>query len=134
MNILDKTNMKKIVNISSAPKPIAPYSQAVLVKGFLYVSGQIPVDPVTSELNTGDIKTQTKQVMENIRMILKEVEMDFSNIVKCNIFVADMNNFKDVNEVYGSYFPDPPPARETVEVSKLPMNSDIEISCIAAEA
>ncbi|NTW33382.1 MAG: RidA family protein [Bacteroidetes bacterium] len=124
--------MKKAINISGAPKPIAPYSQGILCNGFLFVSGQIPLSPFTGELITGDIQEQTKQVMENVLTILKEAGMDFSNVVKASIFLSDMNNFAKVNDVYGTYFNEVPPARECVQVACLPKNVDIEISVIAA--
>lgn len=123
--------MKKAVNISDAPKPIAPYSQAILANGTLYISGQIAIDPYTGKLVEGGAAEQTKRVMENIRAILKEEGMDFRNIVKCSIFMSDMGIYKNVNEVYGTYFDTDPPAREAVAVSGLPMGVDVEISCIA---
>ena len=123
--------MKKTVNISDAPKPIAPYSQAILSGNTLYVSGQIAIDPYSGKLVDGGAMEQTKRVMENIRAILNEEGMDFSNIVKCSIFMSDMNIYKDVNEVYGSYFKVDPPAREAMAVKGLPMGVDVEISCIA---
>ena len=123
--------MKKVIQISGAPAPIGPYSQAVLINDTLYVSGQIPMDPITGELLTGSIKDLTKGVMQNIGNLLKEENMDFSNIVKCTIFLKDMTQFNDINEVYATYFSDLPPARETVQVSMLPKDVDIEISCIA---
>jgi len=125
--------MKKIVNISDAPKPIAPYSQAVLAGNTLYVSGQIAIDPYTGKQVEGGVATQTERVMENIRAILKEENMDFSNVVKCSIFLSDMSLYKDVNEVYGSYFQVDPPAREAIAAKGLPMGVDVEISCIAAK-
>ena len=125
--------MKKIVNISNAPKPIAPYSQAIFTNGTLFISMQIPIDPYTGKLITGDIKSQTKQILENIKTILSEVNMDLSNIVKCSIFMSDIKIYGEVNEVYGSYFKENPPAREAMQVAGLPMNIDIGISCIAVE-
>ena len=123
--------MKKIINTPHAPKPIGPYNQAVLINGTLYVSGQIPLNPVTGELVKGDIKDQTRQVMENLKAILLAAGMDFSHVVKCSIFISDMHTFPFINEVYGSYFGDSAPARETVQVAALPMFVDVEISCIA---
>ena len=125
--------MKKAVNISDAPKPIAPYSQAILAGNTLYVSGQIAIDPYTGQLIEGGAAEQTGRVMENIRAILKEESMDFSNVVKCSIFLSGMELYKDVNEVYGSYFDDIPPAREAMAVKGLPMGVDVEISCIAVK-
>ena len=123
--------MKLIINTTKAPAPIGPYSQAILESNTLYISGQIPVDPDTNELVTQSIKAQTKQVMENLRQILLEANMDFSNAVKTTIFITDMQFFNEVNEIYGSYFSKDFPARETVQVSKLPKNVDVEISMIA---
>lgn len=125
--------MKKVITSSKAPAPIGPYSHGVLVNGTLYVSGQVGKHPATGELMLGDIKTETKQVMENIKGILSEVEMNFSHVVKTTIFLTDMNNFASVNEVYGSYFSKDFPARETVQVSKLPLNVNVEISVVAAQ-
>ena len=122
---------KTIVSTSNAPLPIGPYSQAVKVGHTVYVSGQIALDPVTNNLVTSDIAAETNQVMTNIGAVLEEAGLSFSNVVKCSIFVNDMGNFAAVNEVYGRYFPENPPARETVEVSKLPKNVNVEISCIA---
>ncbi len=123
--------MKKIVNTDKAPKPIGPYNQSVMANNTLYVSGQIPLNPASGELVKGDIQEQTRRVMENLKAILDEAGMDFSNVVKCSIFIMDMKNFPQVNEVYGSYFTEDPPARETVQVAGLPMGVDVEISCIA---
>lgn len=123
--------MKKVLQIPGAPAPIGPYSQAVLVKDTLYVSGQIPLNPITGELNDSTIENATKQVLENIKALLAEAEMTMDNIVKCSIFLKSLDNFDKVNEIYGTYFRSNPPARETVEVSKLPKDVDIEISCIA---
>ncbi|HSG67779.1 MAG TPA: Rid family detoxifying hydrolase, partial [Bacteroidales bacterium] len=106
--------MKKTVNISDAPRPIAPYSQAVLAGDTLYVSGQIAIDPYTGKLVEGGAAEQTARVMENIRAILKEEGMDFSHVVKCSIFLSDMAQYKEVNEVYGKYFTVDPPAREAI--------------------
>ena len=105
----------------------------MLINDTLYVSGQIPMDPITGELLTGSIKDLTKGVMQNIGNLLKEENMDFSNIVKCTIFLKDMAQFNDINEVYATYFSDLPPARETVQVNMLPKDVDIEISCIAVK-
>ena len=123
--------MKKIITSKNAPAPIGPYSHAVLHGNMLFVSGQVGKHPVTGELMLGDIKTETKQVMENVKGILTDAGMDFTNIVKTTIFLTDMNDFASVNEVYGSYFTGDYPARETVQVSKLPLNVNVEISVIA---
>lgn len=122
---------KKIIYTQSAPDPIGPYSQAVFVNGMLFVSGQIALDPFSGTLVIDNIEKETKQVMENIQAILDAAEMDFSNVVKSSIFLSDMGNFPRVNEVYGKYFGENPPARETVEVAKLPRNVNVEISVIA---
>jgi 2-iminobutanoate/2-iminopropanoate deaminase len=123
--------MKTIVNTNNAPAPIGPYSQAVIAGNFLFVSGQIAMDPSTGELVLDDIKTETKQVMENINAILAGAGVDFSNIVKTSIFLTDMQNFSQVNEVYGTYFADACPARETIQVAGLPKNVNVEISVTA---
>jgi 2-iminobutanoate/2-iminopropanoate deaminase len=126
--------MKKIINTTNAPAPIGPYNQAVLSGDTLYISGQIPLNPQTNELVTGDIKKETKQSMENLKAILVEAGMTFENVVKSTIFLSDMNQFAKVNEVYGSYFDaDTAPARETVEVANLPKFVNVEISMIAVK-
>ncbi len=123
--------MKNIIKTNNAPAPIGPYSQAVAVGGFLFVSGQIPMNPATGEIISTDIKAETKQVMENIGATLSEAGIDFGNVVKTTIFLTDMQSFASVNEVYGSYFTEQFPARETVQVSALPRNVNVEISVIA---
>jgi 2-iminobutanoate/2-iminopropanoate deaminase len=123
--------MKKIINTPDAPAPIGPYSQAVMVNDTLYTSGQIAINPATNQLVLDDIKTETKQVMENLKAVLKAAGMNFSNIAKCTIFISDMNNFGQINEVYGSYFSADFPARETVQVARLPKNVNVEISAVA---
>ncbi len=123
--------MKTIINTSNAPAPIGPYSQAVKAGGFLFVSGQIPMSPVNGELVMDDIKTETRQVMENIKAILTEAGIDFSHVVKTGIFLKDMQNFAQVNEVYGTYFSEAFPARETVQVAGLPKNVNVEITVTA---
>lgn len=125
--------MKKIIYSDKAPAPIGPYSQAVSVNGMVYISGQIPIDQATGDLVSGSIEDETHQVMKNIGFILTATGLTYSNIVKTSIFVKDLGNFGRINEVYGNYFDKQPPARETVEVSRLPKDVNIEISCIAAE-
>jgi len=125
--------MKKIINTPNAPAPIGPYSQAVMVGGTLYTSGQIAINPTTNKLEIDDIKSETKLVMENLKAVLTEAGMGFSNIIKCSIFISDMNNFAQINEVYGTYFSTDFPARETVEVACLPKNVNVEISAIAVK-
>lgn len=123
--------MKKIIQTSNAPTPIGPYSQAVLMNGMLFISGQVAFEPSTGNLITINIIKETNQVMNNILNILKEADMDFSNVVKTSIFLKNMDNFSAVNEVYATYFKDNFPARETVEVSRLPKDVSVEISMIA---
>ena len=124
--------MKTIIKTENAPLPIGPYNQAVLKNDTLYVSGQIAISPTTNELISGDIKAETKQVMENLAAVLKAAQMDFSQVVKCSIFISDMNDFAAINDIYGSYFDnETAPARETVQVSVLPKNVNVEISLIA---
>ncbi|WP_036384286.1 RidA family protein [Muricauda sp. MAR_2010_75] len=126
--------MKKIVNTTKAPDPIGPYNQAVLVKDTLYISGQIALDPSTSELVKGDVKAETKQSLENLKAILEAADMTFENVVKTSIFIKDMHQFSQINEVYGTYFdPETAPARETVEVANLPKFVNVEISMIAVK-
>jgi 2-iminobutanoate/2-iminopropanoate deaminase len=125
--------MKKIINTKNAPAPIGPYSQAVMVDNTLYTSGQIAINPVTNELEIDEIKAETKLVMENLKAVLVGAGMDFSNVIKCSIFISDMNNFAQINEVYGNYFTNNFPARETVEVACLPKSVNVEISAIAVK-
>lgn len=123
--------MKKVIQIPGAPAPIGPYSQAILKGDTLYVSGQIPLNPFTGELVTESIDAATERVMLNIEALLKEAGMNFNHIVKCSIFLKNMDDFAVMNVVYAGFFDDVPPARETVQVSKLPLDVPIEISCIA---
>ncbi len=126
--------MKKIINTTKAPAPIGPYNQAVLTGNTLYTSGQIALDPETMELVLDDIKTETKQVMENMKAVLEAAKMTFENVIKTSIFISDMNEFSQINEVYGSYFNEATaPARETVEVANLPKFVNVEISMIAVK-
>jgi 2-iminobutanoate/2-iminopropanoate deaminase len=126
--------MKKIINTSKAPAPIGPYNQAVLVGNTLYTSGQIALDPDTMELVLDDIKTETKLVMENMKAVLAAADMTFENVFKTSIFISDMHNFSQINEVYGQYFDEATaPARETVEVANLPKFVNVEISMIAVK-
>ena len=122
-----------IINSSNAPAPIGPYSQATMANGVLYVSGQIALDPQSGDLVNADIETETHQVMKNLKAILEEAGLGFEHVLKCSIFVKDLNNFGRINNTYGSYFTSNPPARETVEVSRLPKDVNVEISCIAAK-
>lgn len=122
---------KKIINTTNAPAPIGPYNQSVLLNGILFVSGQIALDPATGELVEGGVVAETHQVLKNIQAILTVAGTSLDKVVKTSIFLSDMNNFTLVNEVYGSYFTTDFPARETVEVSKLPKGVSVEISVIA---
>ena len=125
--------MKTIINSENAPAPIGPYNQAVLNNDILYTSGQIAINPKSGKLVLDNIKSETKQVMENLQAILKEAGLDFSNVLKTSIFIINMNDFNDINEVYASYFNEAnAPARETVQVACLPKNVNIEISMIAS--
>ena len=124
---------KEVVYSANAPDPIGPYSQAIKAGNMLFISGQVAIQKSTGNLVTGNILDETHQVMKNLAEILKAGGMDFSNVAKSTIFLKDMNNFPKVNEVYGSYFKDMPPARETVEVSRLPKDVNVEISCIAVK-
>jgi len=123
--------MKKVLQIPGAPAPIGPYSQAILKNDTLFVSGQIPIDPITGDLINKSVEASTRQVMKNILALLAEAEMSTEDVVKCSIFLKDLNNFEIVNKIYGEYFRSNPPARETVEVAKLPLDVEVEISCIA---
>lgn len=124
---------KEVVYSSNAPEPIGPYSQAIMAGNTLFVSGQIPIDTTSGKIISDDIVAETNQVMKNLEAILKEAGMDFTNVVKCSIFLSDINNFPKVNDAYGQYFKSNPPARETVEVSRLPKDVNVEISCIAVK-
>ncbi len=124
--------MKKIINTDQAPAPIGPYSQAVVAANTLYTSGQIAINPETGKLEIEDILTETNLVMKNLGAVLKKAGTDFSNIIKCSIFIKDMNQFAEINSVYAQYFhEDAAPARETVEVARLPKDVNVEISAIA---
>jgi len=122
---------KKVIHTDRAPEAIGPYSQAIQAGDFLFLSGQIPLDPKTGELVKGDIRNQTRQVLENIRGVLESQSSGMKDVVKVTIFLKDIGNFNRVNEVYATYFPSSPPARSTVEVAKLPKDADIEIEMIA---
>ena len=123
--------MKKIINTSNAPSPIGPYSQAVVVNGFLFASGQVAMNPESGEINLTSIAEETHQVMRNIKAVLLEADYEFSHIVKTTIFLSDMSLFAEVNEAYGSYFDADFPARETVAVKGLPRGVNVEISITA---
>lgn len=122
---------KQIIQTAKAPAPIGPYSQAVKANGMLFISGQVAMNPETGELATGDIQSETRQVMQNLAAILEEAHLTFEHIVKTNIFLSDMSLFAQMNEVYGSFFKGDFPARETVAVKGLPRGVNVEISMIA---
>jgi len=124
--------MKKIIETKNAPAPLGPYSQAVLINNTLYTSGQVAINPETGNLITNNISDETQQVMNNLKAVLSTAEMDFTNVIKTTIFITNMDDFNAINSVYGSYFDEATaPARETVQVVKLPKNVNIEISMIA---
>jgi len=126
--------MKTIITTDKAPAPIGPYNQAVLTGNTLYTSGQIAMNPATGALVVNSIKAETKQVMENMKQVLLAAEMTFENVIKTSIFISDMHNFGEINEIYGQYFDEETaPARETVEVANLPKFVNIEISAIAVK-
>lgn len=124
---------KTIITASNAPAPIGPYNQAILSGNMLFISGQICLDPATGELRNKDIQEEVHQVMHNLKAILQKAEMDFNNVVKTTIFLTDMHQFGQINEVYGKYFDGDFPARETVQVSALPKFVNVEISMIAVK-
>ena len=122
---------KEVIYTKNAPDAIGPYNQAIVYNGTIYCSGQIGITPGNGELTGDTVKEQTYQVMKNLEMVLNTAKSDFSKVLKCSIFLADMNDFTEVNKIYGEYFQDNPPARETVAVKSLPKNALVEISCIA---
>lgn len=124
--------MRQIISTAKAPKAIGPYSQAVRAGGWLFVSGQIPIDPATGQMITGDVKTQTEQVMKNLGAILEAAGLSFTHIVKATVYLKDMEEFAAMNEIYGRFFPSEPPARATVEAARLPRDARVEIDVVAA--
>ena len=131
---------KQVINTNNAPAPIGPYNQAIKIsntdgsgQATLFISGQVCIDPSSGELKNKDLQEETHQVMHNLKAILQQAGMDFSNVVKSTIFLTDMNRFSEMNEVYGKYFDDDFPARETVQVSALPKFVNVEISMIAVK-
>ena len=125
--------MRKVITTKNAPAAIGPYSQAILSNNTLYCSGQIAINPQTGDLVIDNITNETVQVMRNISEVLKAANMDFSNVVKCSIFMKDMNDYSEINKVYSMSFIEEPPAREAIEVSALPKNVNVEISVIAVK-
>jgi 2-iminobutanoate/2-iminopropanoate deaminase len=126
--------MEKVIQTEKAPKPIGPYSQAIRAGNLIFLSGQIPIDPSTGELVRGDIRQQTRQVLENMKGVLESQGLGMEDVVKVSIFLKEMGNFNPMNEVYATYFSASPPARSTVQVSGLPRDSDLEIEAIASIA
>jgi len=124
--------MKTIIQTSKAPAAVGPYSQAVEAGGFLYISGQIPIDPADGEMVTGDIRVQTDRVLKNLGAILENAGLTYAHVVKCTCLLSDMNDFKKMNEVYAQYFTGNQPARAAFEVARLPLDALIEIEAIAA--
>lgn len=133
LNLKSIIMSKTVVYSSTAPEPIGPYSQAIQAGNMLFISGQIAIQRSTGNILKNTIEEETEQVMVNLKDILQAAGMTFSNVVKSSIFLKDMNNFPKVNEIYGKYFTANPPARETVEVSRLPKDVNVEISCIAVK-
>jgi 2-iminobutanoate/2-iminopropanoate deaminase len=125
--------MKKTVNIPNAPTPVGPYSQAIIYNDLMIASGQIAIDPKNGEIKTGSVAIELKQILKNIDALLNEANLKRENILKCSIFLKNMNDFTEVNEIYANYFDEPFPARETVEVARLPKDVNIEISFIAGK-
>jgi 2-iminobutanoate/2-iminopropanoate deaminase len=123
--------MKKIISTSEAPAAVGPYSQAVRVGSTIYCAGQIPLDPKSGQIVPGDIGTQTRRVLDNIAAVLRSEGVSFENVAKTTIFLTDLSDFQTVNEIYGSYFKNQPPARSTVQVSALPKGANVEIEAIA---
>ncbi|MCB0699147.1 MAG: RidA family protein [Chitinophagales bacterium] len=124
---------KKVIRTDNAPAPIGPYNQAIQYGDMLFVSGQIAIDPETGDLIQGDIQEETHMVMKNLKAVLNEAGMDFSNIIKSSIFIMDMGQFAQINEAYAQYFDADPPARETVQVAGLPKGVNVEISVVAGK-
>lgn len=123
--------MKTVISTQAAPQAIGPYSQAIKANGFLFISGQIPLDPVTGEVVYGGIEMQTQQVLNNLKGILQQEGLSFANAVKTTVFLQDMNDFAAMNKIYAEYFQTEPPARSTVQVAKLPRNVAVEIELVA---
>lgn len=123
--------MKKVINSNNAPKAIGPYSQAIEDGGFIFTSGVLPIDPVTGEIYNGDVRVQTELILKNLENILKEAGLGLKDIVKTTVFMTDLTQFAEMNDVYGSFFQNNPPARTTVQVVGLPKGSAVEIEAIA---
>ena len=123
--------MKEIISTENAPGAIGPYSQAIKAGGMVFCSGQIPIDPATGEFVSEDVSEQTEQVLKNLREVLKAAGTGLENVVKTTVFLADMGDFAEMNEIYGRYFSDNKPARATVQAARLPKDARVEIDCIA---
>jgi 2-iminobutanoate/2-iminopropanoate deaminase len=126
-----RKKMKKVIKTDKAPKAIGPYSQAILANGMIFASGQIPIDPATGELNTGSIEDQTRLVLNNLKAVLDEGGCTFDNVIKCTVFLEDMDDFSRMNAVYAEFFNPPYPARAAVQVARLPKDVKVEIEAIA---
>lgn len=124
-------SVKKIIFTEKAPKPIGPYSQGILVSSFLFISGQIPIDPTTGQLIDGDFGTKVRRVLDNLKNIVEAAGGSLKNVVKVNVYLKDMNKFSEFNSIYSEYFSNDPPARSVVEVSNLPRGVDLEVEAIA---
>lgn len=125
------TETRSRIKTPLAPAAIGPYSQGILVGNTLYCSGQIPIDPETGSMVTSGIEPETERVLDNLGAVLKAARMDFQNVVRCTVFLADINDYAQVNEIYARYFSEAPPAREAVQVAALPRGARVEISCVA---
>jgi 2-iminobutanoate/2-iminopropanoate deaminase len=125
--------MHEVIVTNDAPKNIGPYSQAIRANGFIFVSGQTPIDPATQQLISGSVGEQTERVLRNIEAILKQAGSGMSKIVRCGVFLKDMNDFTAMNEAYGKFFPNDPPARTTIQAARLPKDCQVEIDAIALE-
>lgn len=128
-----QTVEKQVIQAQDAPKAIGPYSQAILAGNTLYVSGNIAIDPETGKMDTLNLETEIRRVMSNLGIVLKEAGMSYDNVVKTTIYTTDLKNFKQINAIYGEYFSEKPPARETVQVVALPAAAHFELSCIAVK-
>ena len=125
--------MRDVVSTKDAPQAIGPYSQAIRANGFIFLSGQTPIDPATQQLISGSIAEQTERVLRNLEAVLKQAGSSMSKVVRCGVFLKDMNDFAAMNEVYGKFFPSNPPARTTIQAAKLPKDCQVEIDAIALE-
>ena len=125
--------MREVISTEHAPKAIGPYSQAIRANGFIFVSGQTPIDPSNQQLITGTVGEQTERVLRNIEGILKQAGSSMHKIVRCGVFLKDMNDFAAMNEVYARFFPSTPPARTTIQAARLPKDCQVEIDAIAVE-